>query len=138
MAISDTLLSKLKDKSLVTDKALVAGEWLAASESGRTFDVTNPVNGEVLATLPNLTRAELTRAIDKAHEVQKAWASAGLSAAGLPRKWYMPAAPRGNTKASNTEVRRALQKGVAVGAAGASGSAVSSNRRSCSSSRVAS
>ena len=33
MTISDTLLSKLKDKSLVTDKALVAGEWLAASRS---------------------------------------------------------------------------------------------------------
>ena len=89
MTISQTLLSKLKDPSLVTDKALVAGEWLAASESGRTFDVTNPVNGEVLATLPNLTRAELTRAIDKAHEVQKAWAKkTGKERAGVLRKLY--------------------------------------------------
>ncbi|MBB4066399.1 NAD-dependent succinate-semialdehyde dehydrogenase [Gellertiella hungarica] len=89
MTISDTLLSKLKDKSLVTDKALVAGEWLAASESGRTFDVTNPVNGEALATLPNLTRAELTRAIDKAHEVQKAWAKkTGKERAAVLRKLY--------------------------------------------------
>ena len=89
MAISNTLLSKLKDPSLVTDKALIAGEWLAASESGRTFDVTNPVNGEVLATLPNLTRAELTRAIDKAHAVQKAWAKkTGKERAAVLRKLY--------------------------------------------------
>ena len=89
MAISNTLLSKLKDPSLVTDKALIAGEWLAASESGRTFDVTNPVNGEVLATLPNLTKAELTRAIDKAHAVQKAWAKkTGKERAAVLRKLY--------------------------------------------------
>ena len=89
MAISNTLLSKLKDPSLVTDKALIAGEWLSASESGKTFDVTNPVNGEVLATLPNLTRAELTRAIDKAHAVQKAWAKkTGKERAAVLRKLF--------------------------------------------------
>ena len=89
MTISNTLLSKLKDPSLVTDKAYVAGEWLAASESGKTFDVTNPVNGEVLATLPNCTRAELSRAIDKAHEVQKAWArKTGKERAAVLRKLY--------------------------------------------------
>jgi succinate-semialdehyde dehydrogenase/glutarate-semialdehyde dehydrogenase len=89
MAISNSLLSKLKDQTLVTDKALIAGEWLAASESGKTFDVTNPANGEVLATLPNLSRAELTRAIDSAHEAQKSWArKTGKERAAVLRKLY--------------------------------------------------
>ena len=64
MTISQSLLSKLKDPSLVTDKALVAGEWVAKSDSGKTFDVTNPANGEVIATLPDMNRAETARAIE--------------------------------------------------------------------------
>ena len=89
MSISATLTSKLKDPSLVTDKALIAGEWLATSESGKTFDVTNPVNGEVIATLPNLTKGELTRAIDAAHAAQKAWAKkTGKERAQVLRKLF--------------------------------------------------
>nr|WP_316651607.1 NAD-dependent succinate-semialdehyde dehydrogenase [uncultured Gellertiella sp.] len=89
MAVSSVLTSKLKDPSLAVDKALIAGEWLAASESGRIFDVTNPVNGEVIATLPNLTRAELTRAIDAAHAAQKLWAKkTGKERAQVLRKLF--------------------------------------------------
>lgn len=89
MTISNTLLTRLKDPSLVTDKAYLGGEWLSASEGGKTFDVTNPVNGEVLATLPNCTRAELARAIDKAHAVQKAWSKkTGKERAAVLRKLY--------------------------------------------------
>ncbi|MFK0206409.1 NAD-dependent succinate-semialdehyde dehydrogenase [Agrobacterium sp. NPDC090283] len=73
MAISNTLISRLKDPSLATDKALIAGEWIARSESGATFDVTNPANGEVIATLPDMNRAETARAIVHAYKAQKQW-----------------------------------------------------------------
>jgi succinate-semialdehyde dehydrogenase/glutarate-semialdehyde dehydrogenase len=87
--ISDKLLSKLKDPSLVTDKALVGGEWVAKADSGRTFDVTNPSTGEVIATLPDMNRPETARAIDVAYQAQKDWAKkTGKERAATLRKLY--------------------------------------------------
>ncbi|EHS54025.1 succinic semialdehyde dehydrogenase [Rhizobium sp. PDO1-076] len=74
MTISKLLTSKLKDATLVTDKALVGTEWVAKASDGKTFDVTNPATGEVVATLPNLGKIEVVKAIDTAHSAQKAWA----------------------------------------------------------------
>ena len=89
MTISETLLSKLKDPSLATDKALIAGEWIAKSDSGKTFDVTNPSNGAVIATLPDMNRAETARAIDAAYTAQKIWAKkTGKERAAVLRKLY--------------------------------------------------
>jgi succinate-semialdehyde dehydrogenase/glutarate-semialdehyde dehydrogenase len=87
--ISETLTSRLKDPSLAVDKALIAGEWLAKSDNGKTFDVTNPSNGEVIATLPDMNRAETARAIDAAYKAQKTWAKkTGKERAGVLRKLY--------------------------------------------------
>ena len=89
MTISNALSSKLKDPTLAVDKAYVAGEWLAASDTGNTFNVTNPANGEVIATLPNLGVAETKRAIDAAYTAQKAWAKkTGKERAAILRKLY--------------------------------------------------
>src|SRR5687768_11657182 len=89
MTISDALLSKLRDRTLVTDKALVAGEWVAKSDSGKTFEVTNPANGDVIATLPDMNRAETSRAIDAAYKAQKEWAKkTGKERAAVLRKLY--------------------------------------------------
>lgn len=89
MSISNLLTSKLKDASLVTDKALVGADWLSASESGKIFDVTNPATGDVIATLPDLGKAEVTRAIEAAHKAQKAWAKkTGKERAGVLRKLF--------------------------------------------------
>ena len=74
MSISNALLARLKDPSLVTDKALIAGEWLSAADGGKTFDITNPSTGEVIATLPDMGRAEAARAVDAAYKAQKDWA----------------------------------------------------------------
>lgn len=71
MTISDTLASKLNYPFLVTDKAFLAGNWAAKSDSGKTFEVTNPANGEVTATLPDMNRAEAARAIDAGYRAQK-------------------------------------------------------------------
>jgi succinate-semialdehyde dehydrogenase/glutarate-semialdehyde dehydrogenase len=89
MTISNTLLAKLKDTSLATDSALIAGKWLATSDTGKCFEVTNPSTGEVIAILPDMGRAEAARAIDAAYLAQKAWAKrTGKERAAMLRKLY--------------------------------------------------
>ncbi|MCM2403821.1 NAD-dependent succinate-semialdehyde dehydrogenase [Rhizobium sp. S153] len=89
MTISTLLTSKLKDTSLVIDKTLVGTEWVSASESGKTFEVTNPSTGEVIATLPDLGKVEVARAIDAAYIAQKAWAKkTGKERAAVLRKLF--------------------------------------------------
>ncbi|WP_107676450.1 NAD-dependent succinate-semialdehyde dehydrogenase [Agrobacterium sp. LAD9] len=89
MALSEHLLSRLKNPAIATDKAFLAGEWIAVSDSGRSFDVTNPSTGEVLATLPDMSRAETARAIDAAYKAQKSWAKkTGKERAVILRRLY--------------------------------------------------
>jgi succinate-semialdehyde dehydrogenase/glutarate-semialdehyde dehydrogenase len=88
MSISTVLTEKLKDPTLATDKSLVGNDWLSASQSGKTFEVTNPANGEVIAVLPDVNKAEVTKAIDAAYAAQKAWAKkTGKERAAILRKW---------------------------------------------------
>jgi succinate-semialdehyde dehydrogenase/glutarate-semialdehyde dehydrogenase len=89
MTISNILASKLKDASLATDKALVGDEWVSASESGKTFEVTNPATGDVIAVLPDLNKAEVARAIEIADKAQKTWSKkTGKERAGVLRKLF--------------------------------------------------
>lgn len=89
MTISEKLLSKLKDPSLATAKVLIGDAWVSASDSGKTFEVTNPSTGEVIATLPDMNRAEAARAIDAAYLAQKQWAKkTGKERAMVLRKLY--------------------------------------------------
>ena len=67
---ANDLKSKLSDPSLLTDKAYVAGEWVAADDGG-TFEVRNPSTGDVLAHVADLGRAETARAIDAAEKAGK-------------------------------------------------------------------
>ena len=57
------------------ESLFVGGEWSDSATSGKTFDVTNPANGERLATLPDAGREEMQRAIDAAAAVQQEWAA---------------------------------------------------------------
>jgi succinate-semialdehyde dehydrogenase / glutarate-semialdehyde dehydrogenase len=80
--------SLLKNPDLVCDKAFVSGAWTAA-QSGKTFDVRNPARGDVIATVPDLSRAEIAAAIDTAYTAQKAWAArTGKDRAKVLRKWF--------------------------------------------------
>ena len=47
------LRSILKDPGLLSSKAYVAGEWIDA-EDGKTFAVTNPARGDIIAVVPDL------------------------------------------------------------------------------------
>lgn len=89
MAVSDWLRSRLMDPSLVTDKALIGGDWVERGESDTRFDVTNPSTGEVLASLPDIGRQGAARAIDAAHSAQKEWGrKTGKERALVMRRLY--------------------------------------------------
>ena len=82
------LRALLKDPSLLPNKAYVAGEWVEAAD-GATFDVTNPARGDVIARVPNLTRADAARAIAAADKARHEWAArTGKERAAVLRKWY--------------------------------------------------
>ncbi|AZU64452.1 NAD-dependent succinate-semialdehyde dehydrogenase [Neobacillus mesonae] len=53
-------------------KMFVKGEWTAAV-NGKTFPVTNPSTGKVVALVPNGGRQETQRAIEAAEEAFKSW-----------------------------------------------------------------
>lgn len=83
------LVDRLKNKSLLIESALIAGNWTDQSSSGETFEVTNPATGEVITTLPDLGAEDTRLAIDAAHRVQPAWAAkTGKERAAVLRKWY--------------------------------------------------
>ena len=82
------LLGMLKDPTLLPNKAYVAGEWVDAAD-GATFAVTNPARGDVIARVPDLTRADAARAIAAADKARHEWAArTGKERAAVLRKWY--------------------------------------------------
>lgn len=79
---------KLKDPSLLKDKCLIDGKWVGA-DSGETFDVVNPSTSEVIAKVPNMGKAEATRAVEAAKKAQAAWrAMAAGERSKILRRWY--------------------------------------------------
>lgn len=79
---------RLKDPQLLREKAYLNGEWVGA-DAGATFQVTNPVNGAVLATLPDMLEGETRRAIEAAHAAWPAWAAkTAKERAAVLRKWF--------------------------------------------------
>ena len=82
------LRAMLKDPSLLLNKAYVAGDWVDASD-GATFPVINPARGDVIARVPDLTRADAARAIAAANIAQRDWAArTGKERAQVMRKWF--------------------------------------------------
>ncbi|MCL4186308.1 MAG: NAD-dependent succinate-semialdehyde dehydrogenase [Rhodobacteraceae bacterium] len=82
------LRALLKDPALLATRAYIAGAWVDAAD-GATFPVTNPARGDVVCTVPDLTRADAMRAIAAAATAQKAWAArTAKDRAGILRRWY--------------------------------------------------
>ncbi len=82
------LASQLKRPDLLCQQAFLAGEWVDA-KSGKTIEVTNPARGDVIATVPDLSRAEINAAIAVADKARKGWAAqTGKARAAVMRKWY--------------------------------------------------
>lgn len=80
-------LNDLKRKDLLQTKGFINNEWVGSS-SGKTFDVINPADLSVLATLPEMTAADTTLAIDAAHASFKSYkVTTARSRARLLTKW---------------------------------------------------
>jgi succinate-semialdehyde dehydrogenase/glutarate-semialdehyde dehydrogenase len=89
MTVSSVLASRLSDASLLTERALVGGAWMSAEDAGKSFPVTNPATGEVLAVLPDIPVEETRRAIDVAEKAQKAWAKrTGKDRSSVLKAWH--------------------------------------------------
>ena len=82
------LKSMLSRPDLVCEDAFLAGEW-AQAKSGKTLDVTNPARGDVIATVPDLDREDVAKAISAAEAAQKPWAAkTAKERATILRKWF--------------------------------------------------
>ena len=80
-------MPNLKDPSLLRQQAFVAGAWCDADD-GQTIAVTNPANGETVASVPHMGAAETKRAIDAANAAWPAWRKLpAKERAAILRKW---------------------------------------------------
>ncbi len=78
----------LKDSKLFREQCYVDGAWTAA-DSGKTFPVVNPANGQTLGTVPDMGAAETRRAIEAAERAWPAWRDkAAKERAAILRKWF--------------------------------------------------
>jgi len=79
---------KLKDPTLLRQQCYVDGQWIDA-QGGGAVNVTNPANGDVLGTVPNLGVAETRAAIEAASAAFPAWAArTAKDRANLLRRWH--------------------------------------------------
>ena len=78
----------MKDASLFRQQVYINGKW-EDSNSGKTTEITNPSNGEVLGTVPDCGAAEAKRAIEAANEAWPEWRSkTAKERALILRRWY--------------------------------------------------
>lgn len=80
-------MSFLKDSALLRQSAWINGEWNGAG-SGKTFPVTNPATGEILAHVSDCGAAETRRAIAAAEAALPGWrAKTAAQRGALLRRW---------------------------------------------------
>lgn len=78
----------LKDASLLKTQCYLEGRWQSA-DSGATFAVNNPSNGQRLADIPDMGETETARAIEAAHLAMQSWRQTSAKArAALLRRWF--------------------------------------------------
>ena len=82
------LANLLRDPSLLETKGYLAGNWVSGDKN-QTFDVINPARGDTIAKVANLSREQISAAIDTAFEAQKEWARrTGKERATILRRWF--------------------------------------------------
>jgi succinate-semialdehyde dehydrogenase/glutarate-semialdehyde dehydrogenase len=82
------LKSLLSRPDLICTQAFLGGVWSDA-KSGKTFDVTNPARGDVIAQVADLSRAEVADAIASAEAAQKPWAAlTAKERSKILRRWF--------------------------------------------------
>ncbi len=89
MAVNEALAKHIKAREIIPAAGFVAGQWRNKAEDGKTFEVTNPSPGEVLAVLPDMGVSEARRAIAMADVAQIEWAKkTGKARAAVLRRLY--------------------------------------------------
>ncbi|PIE11889.1 MAG: succinate-semialdehyde dehydrogenase (NADP(+)) [Rhodobacterales bacterium] len=80
------LKTRLNRPDLICEDAYLGGDWVAGAVR---FDVVNPARGDVIAQVADLTRADVTRAIELAEQAQPAWAArTAKERANILRRWF--------------------------------------------------
>ena len=86
----DTLKTKLElnNPALLREQSYINGEWVSAAD-GKTFNVTNPADGSLVATVPELDVAATKAAIEAADAAWPAWRSkTAKERAAILRTWF--------------------------------------------------
>jgi succinate-semialdehyde dehydrogenase/glutarate-semialdehyde dehydrogenase len=79
---------QLKDPELFRQRAYIAGRWCDA-DSGATFAVVNPANGETLGHVPKMGESETRRAIEAANQAWSGWrARTAQERSIILRRWH--------------------------------------------------
>lgn len=74
--------------SLICEQAYVNGKWVGAA-SGKTYQVKNPVDGSVIATVPHMDASDTKIAIEAAHQAFKSWKETSpKERSNHLRKWF--------------------------------------------------
>lgn len=77
----------LSNSELLKQQCFIKDGWQGASD-GATIDVTNPFNGEVIGTVPSLTKQDVDEAVAYSHKAQVTWAAkTAKERAELLQKW---------------------------------------------------
>lgn len=78
----------LDDPSLLKQQAYVDGAWVDA-RSGQTFQVTDPASHEVIGTMPEMSKDDITTAIQAAETALSDFRqTTGRERSKMLRKWY--------------------------------------------------
>ncbi|MDE1939844.1 MAG: aldehyde dehydrogenase family protein, partial [Alphaproteobacteria bacterium] len=73
---------------LFRNRGLIGGAWRGA-DSGRSFPVSDPASGRVIAEVPLMGAAETKRAIAAANEAFASWAAMPAQQRGdILMRWY--------------------------------------------------
>ncbi|WP_138475432.1 NAD-dependent succinate-semialdehyde dehydrogenase [Dyadobacter bucti] len=74
--------------SLIRTQAYINGTWVSAAR-GATFEVVNPANGNVVASVTDMDASDVRKAIDAANAAWPAYRDlTAKERAGLLKKWY--------------------------------------------------
>jgi succinate-semialdehyde dehydrogenase / glutarate-semialdehyde dehydrogenase len=87
-SITSDTSTLLKDPTLLRTQASIAGTW-ADADNEATFEVRNPANSNIIASVPLMGAAETRRAIEAADKAWPSWrAQPAKVRAGILRKWF--------------------------------------------------
>ncbi|HXV35916.1 MAG TPA: NAD-dependent succinate-semialdehyde dehydrogenase [Myxococcota bacterium] len=81
-------MAAIRDPRLLRTDAYIGGAWTASS-SGKRFEVNNPADGSLVASVADLEIAQVAAAIDAAEAAWPAWRSkTAKERAALLMRWY--------------------------------------------------